>query len=130
MSFANRHNKPANGATFTFQQIENPEYFKLKDIYGQGVQSAKDAVTVRGVFIVTGGRFGDQGTLVCDGYNVNLPAHMLKEVRDIMASQEDINAINAGAVGFYPYEYTNSRGGTSYSVRWVDLKPVQEELPF
>lgn len=121
MSFANRHTK-ASSNVFTYQQAEDATYCKVKELYDHGYTEEKGRhITVRGCFINRGGRFGDSPALICEGFNVNLPSHMLKEIDEIMHSEQDIADINAGKVGAYAYEYTNSRGGKSYSIRWKDL---------
>lgn len=125
MSFAAKHNKSAS-YRFTYQQIENPQYLKLKEMYAKGFNSESNTFTVRGAFISKGGRYGDSASLICDGYNVNLPAHMVDEIREIIENQEDVQAINNGTVAAYVYEYENRNGGKSYSIRWVDADP----LPF
>ena len=122
MSFASRHNK--NSYRFTFQQIDKPEYFKLKDLYAKGFRDDKNVFTVRGAYINHGGRYGDSASLICDGFNINLPSHMCDEIRELIGNADDVAAINNGEVGGYVYEYTNKNGGTSYSVRWVDLEPM------
>lgn len=121
MSFANRHTK-ASSNVFTYQQAEDATYCKVKELYDHGYTEEKGRhITVRGCFINSGGRFGDSPALICEGFNVNLPSHMLKEIDEIMHNDQDIADINAGKVGAYAYEYTNSRGGKSYSIRWTDL---------
>ena len=121
MSFANRHTK-ASSNVFTYQQAEDASYCKVKELYEHGYTEEKGRhITVRGCFINRGGRYGDSPALICEGFNVNLPSHMLKEIDEIMQNDQDIADINAGKVGAYAYEYTNSRGGKSYSIRWTDL---------
>lgn len=124
MSFASKHNKKA--VRFTFQQIENPQYFKLKDLFAKGFRDEKNVFTVRGAYINHGGRYGDSAALICDGFNINLPSHMCDEIRVMIDDPADITSINNGEVGGYVYEYQNKNGGTSYGLRWVDL----EALPF
>lgn len=124
MSFANRHNR--NTYRFTFQQIENPQYFKLKELFAKGFRDEKNTFTVRGAYISHAGRYGDSASLICDGFNVNLPSHMVDEIRELIGTAEDVADINAGKVAAYVYEYTNKNGGTSYGLRWVDAEP----LPF
>lgn len=121
MSFASKFNRGTKNL-FTYQQAEDATYTKCKELYEHGYTEEKGrSVTCRGFFISTGGRFGDSPVMVCDGFNVNLPSHMLQDVRDIMADAESVADINAGKVGAYVYEYQNSRGGKSYSIRWTDL---------
>lgn len=121
MSFANRHTK-ATSNIFTYQQAEDATFCKCKELYDHGYTEEKGRhVTVRGCFVNESGKFGPSAALICEGFNVNLPSHMVNEIKDIMASPEDVADINAGRVGAYAYEYTNSRGGKSYSIRWTDL---------
>lgn len=129
MTFAKRHNTASR--RFTFQQIADAPYIKAKEMF-KSCHDEKTAVRVRGFYVNHGGRYGDSPAMICEGFNVNLPSHMLKEVNDIIASDEDVADINAGKVGAYAYEYENKNGGTSYGVRWVDLPalPEAEQLPF
>lgn len=121
MSFANRHNHNTS-SVFNYKQVEDATFAKCKELYEHGYTEEKQRhITVRGCFINKGGRYGDSPALICEGFNVNLPSHMIKDIQDILASDEDIAAINAGKVGAYVYQYENSRGGTSYSIRWIDL---------
>lgn len=132
MSFAKRHNA-ASSNRFTFQQIEDPKYVKCRDLFNEGFTSPKKPFRVWGCYINKGGRYGDSAALICEGFNVNLPSHMLADIESIMNSQEDIDAINAGTVGAYVYEYVNRNGGSSYSISWVDLDPADaslDQLPF
>lgn len=133
MSFASKHNRSTKNL-FTFQQAEDATYTKCKELYDHGYTEEKGrSITCRGFFISTGGRFGDSPVMMCDGFNVNLPGHMLQDVKDIMADPESVADINAGKVGAYVYEYTNSRGSKSYSLRWIDLPGdaiSNQDLPY
>lgn len=131
MAFAEKHNKSTSNV-FTYQQIKDAPYIKVKDVYNNGNTSKDTALTVRGCYVNRGGRYGDSPALICEGFNVNLPNHMLQEVNDILQDPQDIADINAGRVWFYAYEYTNRNGGSSYSIRWVDLDDIvnTDALPF
>lgn len=118
MSFALRHNK----AVFTYKQADDAPFCKVRELYEHGyTEEKKRPIVVRGCFINRGGKYGDSAALVCEGFNVNLPRHMLEEIQDILGCQEDVDEINAGKVGAYAYEYENRNGGKSYSIRWTDL---------
>lgn len=131
MSFASRHNK-ATSNVFTYQQIEDAPFCKVRELYEHGyTEDKKRPIIVRGCFINRGGKYGDSAALVCEGFNVNLPNHMLKEVEEILRSEQDIADINAGTVGAYAYEYTNRNGGKSYSLRWCELGSINSsDLPY
>ena len=135
MSFANKHNT-GNAASFTYKQIENPAYVKVKDLYQAGHVDKETAIKVRGCFISNKGRFGKSGVLVCDGFNVNLPKHMTEDIESILQDPDDIASINNECVGFFTYPYKDSQGGTSYGVTWVDLPGIapvaidNKDLPY
>lgn len=124
MAFAAKHNKTANSTNaFTYEQVNDAPWIKLKQLYEEGHTDAAHAVPVFGCYISHKSRWGAQPALICKGFNVNLPQHMCADVEEILSSDQDINDINAGAVGFYVYSYINKQGGTSYSIRWADLLP-------
>lgn len=134
MSFANRHNRTTSNV-FTYQQAEDAPYCKVKDLFAHNyTEEKKKPVRVRGMFIKKGGRYGDSATLICEGFNVNLPGHMVDDIDDMLHNQDDIDDINAGKVGAYAYEYVNSRGSKSYSIHWVDINPgldiSDDDLPY
>ena len=130
MTFANRHN---HGNKFTFRQEKDAPYIKAAELFKRGVNSEQTAVRVRGLYINRGGRFGDSPAMICDGFNVNLPSHMLREVEDMIASDEDVADINAGKAGAFAYEYENRNGSTSYGIAWVDMPALDiaaDDLPY
>jgi hypothetical protein len=120
MSFASKHNKSTVNL-FHFQQEEGVPWTKLQELYQHGYTSEEKAVVCLGLYINRSGRYEPYPVMICQGFNVNLPSHMVSDVEEILSSQEDIDAINNATVGAYVYEYTNKRGGKSYSLRWVDI---------
>lgn len=127
MSFASKHNKSTENL-FTFQQAEGVPWTKASELYAHGYTSEDKAFVCLGLFINRSGRYDPYPVMICQGFNVNLPAHMLKEVEEILSNPEDIAAINNAQVGAYTYEYVNSRGGKSYGIRWVDIPT--DNLPY
>lgn len=123
MAFSARHNKAANTNVFTYEQINDAPWIKLSQLFQDGHTDAAHAIPVLGCYISHKSKWGDQPALICKGFNVNLPQHMCDDVKEILASDQDISDINCGAVGFYVYSYINKQGGTSYSIRWADLLP-------
>ena len=73
------------------------------------------------LYINNKSRYGAAPVAVCDGFYVNLPSHLLDDVRSIMADPEVVSEINAGKCGFKIRAYQNSQGGESYTVEWIDL---------
>lgn len=130
MSFANRHNKTTSNL-FSYKQIPDAPYYKCREMFDKGfTEENKNPVRVLGCYISNAGRYAPNATLICDGFNVNLPKHMVNDVQDILSNEEDIQDINAGVVGVYFYEYVNKNGGKSYSARWCDMNAGNADLPY
>lgn len=94
------------------------DYINLKTLY---IKDGEDAsYKVLGVYINEKGRFGAEPLAIIDGFKVNLPKHVLKDVQMILDNEEMIQAINDGHLGFQIEPYENTRG-QFYSVRWVEM---------
>lgn len=113
MSFAARHSK---GSIFQCN-TEGFEYKKLVDLYKEYDEGT--VFPIQGIYINKKSKYGNAPVAICDKFFANLPAHMLEECEGILKSEEDIQDIKAGLVGFViePYE---SEGNTCYGIRWVD----------
>lgn len=117
MSFASKHNKGAidwgiDSNEFPF--VKRDEAFK---------ENAEAVHTLLGIYINTKGNFNDHPVAICDGYKVDLPDYMTEEVREILKSEEDVETIKAGKVGFKLEEYVDKKyKKTCYGVKWVDIK--------
>ena len=101
---------------FTYKIPENTPFVKLKDLPVGTVQ------TVRLVYINTKGNYGEEPVAVTDKAIVNLPKHLVDTVKAMIDDDEAVEAINAGQVGFKPYEY-DGKNGHGVSVEWVDIAP-------
>ena len=99
MGFAAKHNKGSidwNVNTEGFEFVQRAKAYKEKS----------DAVhTVKGLYINTKGNFGDHPVAICDGYFIDLPENLLDDVKEILKSEEDIQTIKEGKVGFRIEEY-------------------------
>lgn len=116
MTFASKYNK--SEIAFAYRLPEGSPFVKLHDLVGaNGIDTV---YPLRGVYISTKGRYGEEPVLISDGIQVNAPKHILDVVKNIMSSDDDINTINNGKVGFRIYEYKNSYG-INYGINWVDL---------
>ena len=118
MSFATRHSK---GSVFQCE-TEGFEYFSLEQLFED---NGPDMVyPIQGLYINKKGNYGDAPVAICAEYFVNLPGYMTEECSGFMKSEEDIEDIKAGKVGFRIEQYEKVVGKTSktcYGVRWVDL---------
>lgn len=112
MSLASKLNK---GSKFTYRMPEGSPYYKLEDL------DPKQDYEVKGLWINEEGKFGPSATLICDGFGVNVPRHLLPVCREIMADSEIVDGINAGVFGFRIREAVNKAGQKFLSVEWLDI---------
>ena len=113
MSFASKLNKGGN--VFYYRLPEGAEYLKLKDLDPTKIYE------IKGFWINEKTEFGPAATMICDGFGVNLPDHLLQTVRDILADPDQIEAVNAGTAGFRVRQAENRKGQKFLSVEWMDL---------
>ena len=117
MSFANKHNKGAidwGVDTKDYPYISREEAFKTD----------KDKVyQLKGLYINKKGNFGDHPVAICEGFFIDLPDYMTDDVKEILASEDDINDIKSGIVGFKLEEFVDKKfKKTCYGVKWVDIE--------
>ena len=118
-----KYNKQGNQYTF---KANFDTYYKLKDLENY-IDHPEKVLPLLGMY-THNGKFGLNATLISSHFYVNLPAHMTKQIAEMMDDEEVTAQINAGQAGFTIYSYENQSGGKSYSVNFVTVKP--EELPF
>ncbi|AYP28463.1 TPA: hypothetical protein P6Q16_002335 [Staphylococcus aureus] len=102
-------------ARFEFEEKER-EFIKLSELvekYGM-----KKEYIVRALFTNKESKFGEQGVIVTDDYNVNLPNHLTELIKDMRQDEDVVNIINAGEVQFTIYEYENKKGQKGYSINF------------
>lgn len=117
MSFASRHNK---GSKFNVN-TEGFEYKSLEDLYKEDPAAI---CRIQGIYINKKSKYGDAPVAICDGFFANLPTHLLDECLSILANDDDVNDIKAGAVGFTIYTYEKEdekKPQTYYSINWEDI---------
>ena len=119
MSFAAKYNK---GSKFDIDTEGWSEYRDLKTLYHK--KDPEKTFPVWGFYINTKSQFGDAPVIICDGYFVNCPKHMLETVKEILQTPEDIEAINAGHVAFKIRTYTaaNYKNKLCYGIDFVDVE--------
>ena len=108
------------------------KYFKLEDLAAQYAPDKRYIIDC--MFINTKSQYGDAPVVgvaeVKEPYMVNLPKHLLNEVRDMISDVEAIEAIQLGRAGFTIRIY-NPKGSNRncYTVDWCDI--IQPgDLPF
>lgn len=127
MSFGTKYGKRT--ASFAITIDSNPTYRKLSELLQE---NGPDTVYPVYALFITEGRYGEQALAVIDSHTmVNLPAHTVNTVKDMLDDPEAIGQMNTGTAGFKIYEYTSKNGRTGQSVTWVDRTPGKNDpLPF
>lgn len=77
-------------------------------------------IKVLGMFTYTG-KYGDRACIVANGYKINLPDHLTSDVKSILATPEEVAAINEGKCGFMCSKYEDKNGKTRNSGSFVDI---------
>lgn len=117
-SFSKKFNKQK---LFTIDTTDF-EYYSLEEMY----QSDDEVYPVRGLYINNKSMYEPAPVLATDEFYVNLPAHMLNDVKSILEDRVAIADINRGLVGFKIYKYIQKRfNKTCYSITWVDINPAE-----
>ncbi len=111
--------KYSHGKKFTFNS-EGNEFVSLKEYAGKFPE--QKVITVRQVFTYEGKK-GLRCALSTEGFNVNLPEHLIKDIQSILAHDDEIAAINEGKCGFRisTYEDTKYGNGICYTGSFCDI---------
>lgn len=102
-------------ARFEFEEKER-EFIKLSELVEK--YGIKKEYIVRALFTNKESKFSEQGVIVTDDYNVNLPNHLTELIKEMRADEDVVNIINAGEVQFTIYEYENKKGQKGYSINF------------
>lgn len=112
-------NKANGNKKFDFKQFEDAEYVSLKDLYEEN--GGEKVYTLKALYINTKGMYGDSPVALINGYNINLPKHLLDTIKLFIDSADMVETINNNEVGFTIYKYTDNKYGKEcYSVNWVE----------
>lgn len=106
---------------FTFDIPETHEFKSPKDLFSHF--GKEQIYNVKGMYVNTKGKFGDEPVLILDICLLNAPKHTLEAVNTIRTNDEHVKAVNDGKLGIKLYTYDNQYG-TQYGVEWIDLKPA------
>lgn len=116
MGLMDKYNK--GGVIFEID-VKDFKFKTLEELYKAG-----DTVKwIDGLYINKKSSFGDHpvAIIVKDEMLVDLPAHLLEDVKDILQNQEVIEAIKAGKIGIQIEEYEQKKyKKTCYGIKWVE----------
>ena len=110
MGFAKTH---AHGAKFSI----NTEGFAFKKISEFPLEQE---IVIRGALISKGGKYGDSASLILDDCFMNIPNHMIDDVKELLADAEAIEQVEAGKLAVSVYEYEDRNGSIQRSIKWID----------
>lgn len=113
------------GSGFNVGSTEGYEYRKLEEVYQELGSEIK--IPIRALY-VNDGKYGESAVAVTDGYFINLPKHVVSDVKEIINDSELVNTINEGRVFITIHEYFSSKYNTTgYGITWVE---EESEVPF
>ncbi len=115
------------GYKFNPIDTEGYEYKKLEELYKE---YGKDITYPIRALYINNGKYGESAVAVTDGFFINLPNHVVADVKEIIADDELVQMINDGIVSISIYEYYSHRyNGTFYGIKWIEEQP-KEDVPF
>lgn len=114
MSFGSKRNK---GLINFNIETGDFEFKALKDL------EVNNIYKFDGLYINTKSKYGPHPVaIVADAkLLIDLPKHLVDEVKDILADAEDVADIKAGKCGFRVYEYNTDDKTLCRSINWVDI---------
>ena len=116
-SLANTLNKSHGNSPFKVDSTKF-DFINLESLFTKDGENAR--YKLLGVYINKKGRFGAEPLAIIDGFKVNFPKHLLDDIQLILDSDDMIQAIIDGHLGFEIEPYENARGHF-YSIHWIDL---------
>lgn len=105
-----------HGKQFTFNSDDLP--FTSLDEYMKTGGNA--TIPVKAVFINKKAKFGERPVLVTPSFKMNLPAHLLDDVKEILDDAEAIRLINEGLCNFIVSTYEDNNGIMRYTGSFAD----------
>lgn len=127
MGIAEKYNKRIRNP-FTFVAGKDFAYKSLGDLYHDNGED--HMYLLKGVFVNTKTLYANEATglkespvAVTPNCYVNLPAHLLSAIKDMLEDDEFIEAVNANKVGFHIYTYYTEKRPNQpcYSISFADL---------
>lgn len=110
-----------NKGELLFKDNERFDEFKtLEELFKEN--GTDKQYLVKGVYIYKS-TYGDGCFIKSDGFNISLPSHLLKTVKEIREDKESTDAINDGRVYVSIYSYTlpdKYPGKVFYSINFFE----------
>ena len=117
-NIASKYNKGVK--KFDFTNEENAPFISLGELYNADMVKP---VELKGVYINSKSKFGEQAVAIIDGFYVNLPKHMVETVKEMLTDEEFVHGVNAGNVYFDVEKYYSEKYNKDcYSAVWIDVE--------
>lgn len=117
-NIADKYNKGVK--KFDFTNEENAPYFSMEELYKGDIVRPLE---LKGVYINSNSKFGEQAVAVFNGFYVNLPKHTVETVKEMLIDEEFVQAVNAGNVYVDVEKYYSKKYNKDcYSPIWVDVE--------
>ncbi len=119
MGFLDKYNK--GGVTFDID-IKGFRFVALEDLFKR--DGGKTIFGIDGLYINKKSSFGDHpvAILIKEEFLVDLPAHLVDDVKEILQDPEAIENIKNGKVGFTIHEYDQKQYKKKcYGIHWEDI---------
>ena len=124
MGIANKYNKSANRFDYQIPEGSEPVFVKTSELFETIPQNEK-GIVIRSMYINNKGKYGAHGVIIASdpAILIDCPNHMTDTIKDMMADDEVVKAVNAGklAVKAYKYETKNAASGFAYGLEFLDL---------
>lgn len=109
-------------ASFTFKPDPTAQYVKLSELLAANDGDLDTVYTVRALYLNNKSKFGLQCSAALDDVLVNLPAHKVDDVQEIIADPAAVELINEGRCGFKIRPYVDNNKVDRLTIDWVDIK--------
>lgn len=107
-------------AAYNYELDDNYTFISLEDLFASVPENS--AFRILGFYTSSAGKYGEAPVAVIKNYLVNLPKHLLEQVKEIMADDETTELINAGKCAFEIRTYYSKAFDVDcYSVNFLDL---------
>lgn len=106
-----------HGKTFKADTSKLP-FITLKDYVAQGLPAEFKVIAA---YTHNKSQYGEKAIISSEKYNIDMPKHLIKDIKKINGNQMYIDAINDGHCGFRLSTYTDKNGVVRNSGTFFDL---------
>lgn len=126
---SDKYNKKVNKYTF---KCDTPVYTKLEKLYNEN--GADKVYVLRALYLADKGEIPHPVAVTDPNLYIDLPAHMMDQVKEMRADSVLTDLINKKCVAFKIYTYeSKKRKGECYAIDLLDFdtpEDLDDDLPF